>query len=651
MLGAQRRTVVLRQGLDKTCVMTIVTMALCATLTYGNEILPKDMHAASAFELEALAQHIRELRVPHTQKQTSTQIPFHPNPQSLLDGMQIGFVNVGTGNLTFRSHDIPSALGMMHFSRIYDSRLDGDSSDFGRGWRLSSAEELRLTGGVATYIDEAGVKYRFRSVDDAFRIDPVIVKHANTRIRKLDHSILLESADGATRWFDHQNGDSFHLTRIQSATGDGAVLSYRDALLESIVTNHGLAVDILRHRTGRVASVVRNDGSYADYAYDDLGRLTDVRDSAGNIWLNKYDDEGRLVTISYSNDQPLVEAMYDSQGRVAMLISDVQFAFEYAPNRTVVSNPWARYFFDQASTGVTVAFQSTHGLSWNLANDDRNREAAPPLGQTNIGVGDRTAITVPQGHFQYHRTGPTPQSSIALRNPIPAEHPPLTHLSPITFTVYMRSDSKPPTPPPSRTSPPHGWSSYLPSGSPVWWSEGRWQHYPHFSYRSRPTGQRIIFLEPQRFPYYVGTCLRPVLGLQIPSWVSGTIRDWIDEHYPDHATVRVLEYANNTVGHVTRGYFSVNATSALFGAIWDILQGYVSFDENLNVIVDPNDIDKLTYVAGEVRDEQVDDSTCLVYATRNARYDEVEERLRNSDWNRYNLFVRNCNHWSDHQLR
>lgn len=29
-----------------------------------------------------------------------------PNPQSIFDGMQVGFVNVGTGNLSFKRHDM-----------------------------------------------------------------------------------------------------------------------------------------------------------------------------------------------------------------------------------------------------------------------------------------------------------------------------------------------------------------------------------------------------------------------------------------------------------------------------------------------------------------------------------------------------------------
>ena len=34
---------------------------------------------------------------------------LHPNPQSIFDGLHVGHVNVGAGNLTFRRRDIVAA--------------------------------------------------------------------------------------------------------------------------------------------------------------------------------------------------------------------------------------------------------------------------------------------------------------------------------------------------------------------------------------------------------------------------------------------------------------------------------------------------------------------------------------------------------------
>ena len=51
---------------------------------------------------------------------------LYPNPQSLLDGLQVGYVGVRHGNLTFRRRDLVAGPGeLAYFSRVYDSRIGG----------------------------------------------------------------------------------------------------------------------------------------------------------------------------------------------------------------------------------------------------------------------------------------------------------------------------------------------------------------------------------------------------------------------------------------------------------------------------------------------------------------------------------------------
>lgn len=51
---------------------------------------------------------------------------LYPNPQSILDGLQVGYVGVRHGNLTFRRRDLVSGPGeRAYFSRVYDSRIRG----------------------------------------------------------------------------------------------------------------------------------------------------------------------------------------------------------------------------------------------------------------------------------------------------------------------------------------------------------------------------------------------------------------------------------------------------------------------------------------------------------------------------------------------
>ena len=66
------------------------------------------------------------------------------NPQSIFDGLNIGFVQVATGNLTFQRRDlVVLGFGMLSANRVHDSRLSANAG-FGPRWRLGLAETLTL---------------------------------------------------------------------------------------------------------------------------------------------------------------------------------------------------------------------------------------------------------------------------------------------------------------------------------------------------------------------------------------------------------------------------------------------------------------------------------------------------------------------------
>lgn len=107
---------------------------------------------------------------------------LHPNPQSIFDGLHVGHVNVGAGNLTFRRRDIVArADGPVVFARVYDSRIKANA-DLGPGWRLSLAEELRLDGDRAIYTDRAGARHGFKKQGGAYVPDPPTPRHAATTL-------------------------------------------------------------------------------------------------------------------------------------------------------------------------------------------------------------------------------------------------------------------------------------------------------------------------------------------------------------------------------------------------------------------------------------------------------------------------------------
>src|SRR5436190_1240727 len=81
---------------------------------------------------------------------------YFPNPQSIFNGVQVSFVNVGKGNLTFQRRDmVTSGVIPLVFARVYDSSSAG-SVDFGPGWMLSAAEQISVRNNTAELMTERG---------------------------------------------------------------------------------------------------------------------------------------------------------------------------------------------------------------------------------------------------------------------------------------------------------------------------------------------------------------------------------------------------------------------------------------------------------------------------------------------------------------
>src|SRR5262249_43153354 len=93
---------------------------------------------------------------------------YFKNEQSIFHGVQVNFVNVGSGNLTFARRDlvVPGQLPLIG-ARVYDSAGVG-SGDFGPGWRLSAAERIELADGRARLFTETGDQIEFVAAGDSF---------------------------------------------------------------------------------------------------------------------------------------------------------------------------------------------------------------------------------------------------------------------------------------------------------------------------------------------------------------------------------------------------------------------------------------------------------------------------------------------------
>lgn len=238
-----------------------------------------------------------------------------PNPQTLFDGLQAGFDNVGSGNLTFLRRDLVARTNIpLVFGRVYDSRLK-QNGDFGPGWRLSLAEELHIDDADIIYVDGAGTRQRFVPGADGHRpLKPT--PRGGPRIALGEDVATLREGSGTIRTFKPVGAEgSWHLASVD-AYGQRLDFRYRNGKLESVVLGTRTMFHIERDSAGRIAHVTDDHGRSVRYSYTARGQLEDVYDVAGKLWWHEYDAAGRLTAAIGTSHQPYLEVRYDGQGRV-----------------------------------------------------------------------------------------------------------------------------------------------------------------------------------------------------------------------------------------------------------------------------------------------------------------------------------------------
>ena len=91
---------------------------------------------------------------------------FFRNEQSPFLGVQVNYVNVGAGNLTFLNRDLVRLDRMpLVFGRIYDSRKT-THTDFGQGWKLTVSEFIDDQTYLFTYTDASNSRYVLNKFGD-----------------------------------------------------------------------------------------------------------------------------------------------------------------------------------------------------------------------------------------------------------------------------------------------------------------------------------------------------------------------------------------------------------------------------------------------------------------------------------------------------
>jgi len=302
---------------------------------------------------------------------------YFANPQSLFRGVQVNFVNVGAGNLTFLRRDlVASGRIPLVFARVYDSSGKG-SIDFGPGWTLSAAESITIADDRAHLFTENGSTIDFAKIDEAsFGLEKDYPSDY-IDLRLVDSTTLLAKLrTGFTKQFQ-LIGDSFRLVKVTDRNGNEVKLSYSNSLLNKI-ENANHSITILRTAKGRILSAQDDQSRNVQFAYDAQGRLIEVDDLGGNVWTYSYNADGKLKAAKDPLQRLNFGVLFHDDGRVRRLqlpSGTIQFNYDDAALSTTV--------LDRKSL-VSRFFQNVDGITTRIVNPLGEETAIALDGSRNV---------------------------------------------------------------------------------------------------------------------------------------------------------------------------------------------------------------------------------------------------------------------------
>ena len=322
---------------------------------------------------------------------------YFANPQSLFKGVQVSFVNVGTGNITFLRRDLVTSGRMpLALARVYDSSAKS-SVEFGAGWRLSAAEMISVGDAKAHLFREDGSIIDFvKSSDTAFRLEKDYPSDYSTLIMNSPDTITASLRTGFVKEFK-LIGDSFRLVKVTDRNGNEVRLSYDKGLLSKL-ENSNHFVQLTRNGKGRVVAAQDDQGRSVRYVYNDKAQLIEVDDLGGKAWQYAYTDEGRLKTATDPLQRLNFAIFYDDAGRVRRLQLPpgvMQFNYDVENRSTTV--------IDRKDL-VSKFFQNEEGITTRIVNA-LGEETAIGLDQSRnpISLSRNGAVIEKMEYDQQHR--------------------------------------------------------------------------------------------------------------------------------------------------------------------------------------------------------------------------------------------------------
>jgi len=294
---------------------------------------------------------------------------FFTNEQAQSYGVQVNYVNVGTGNLTFIRRDLVRADRIpIVFGRVYDSRIR-ENADFGPGWKITVQESLERTRNGYLYTDASNTAHRLVDVKGVLR--PVTLgDEAIQGVIKSKHIELRVS--GFKKVFE-KKGKLYLLKSIGDQFKNGIKFKYKHGRLVRIASTHGRFIELKRDSSGRVIAASDDIGRTVSYSYDHTGRLSLV--SSVGQWQIAYDDQHYLLQITDPRDEVVLRATFDLVGKaISVQVLHENTDFHFSPGRTTITDGLSRSAtFWQNDAGLTQTIQDLTGSLTHIEFNADNR--------------------------------------------------------------------------------------------------------------------------------------------------------------------------------------------------------------------------------------------------------------------------------------
>ena len=340
---------------------------LTATLFFG--LMPFSSEAVSLVA-PALKSQIDLLNELTERRRVNT---FFHNEQTVLNGVQKGFVNVGTGNLTFLRRDLVTVGRLpVVFARVYDG-TSNDASDFSPGWRISIAETINDNAdGSLTYIDDSSSNTSFVQAGGVYSAHPAQPSDVKSLTATSD-GFLLTLRNQWTKRFVTLGGVA-RLTNVTDNVGNEISLSYdADHRLALVTGQNGRAVFITRNSDGKVVQANDDQNRTISYRYNNQGQLDQFTDLGGSVWEYKYANS-RLTQAIDPRGHKAAFVTYHNDGKVKRTaIRHVKLTYSYEGNTTTVKDDLGNTSeFVQNTQGATTRITNAEGFVSEIELNSRN---------------------------------------------------------------------------------------------------------------------------------------------------------------------------------------------------------------------------------------------------------------------------------------